>query len=68
MFLSFSSQYIAKKNISSDIDITEDINLDRKKWHDIYVVVDRIAVTDDVDNSRIASSVETFSLPLITAI
>ena len=41
------------------VDITEDINLDRKKWHNIYVVVDRIVVTADMDNSRIASSVET---------
>ena len=41
------------------IEVTDPINLERNKWHDIYVVVDRIIVNQEIDNTRIASSVET---------
>ena len=41
------------------VEITDPINLERNKWHDIYVVVDRIIVNQDMDNTRVADSVET---------
>ena len=41
------------------VEITDPIKLERNKWHDIYVVVDRIVVNQEMDNTRIAGSVET---------
>ena len=40
-------------------DISENILLDKKKWHDIDVVVDRVVVSNNsADRTRIADSVE----------
>ena len=39
-------------------DLSEDIALDRQKWHTIEVVVDRLVVNDDADVNRFTDSVE----------
>ena len=39
--------------------LDEDINLDKKKWHDIEIVVDRLVVEKGLESSRITESVET---------
>ncbi|MQG00189.1 MAG: excinuclease ABC subunit UvrA [SAR202 cluster bacterium] len=39
-------------------DLYEEISLDRQKWHTIEIVVDRIVVTGDSEDNRIADSVE----------
>ncbi|MDA0771153.1 MAG: excinuclease ABC subunit UvrA [Chloroflexi bacterium] len=40
-------------------DLSETFDLDKKKWHDIEVVVDRLVVGDSAEQSRVADSVET---------
>ena len=39
-------------------DLSEDIVLDRQKWHTIEVVVDRLVVNTDADVNRFTDSVE----------
>ena len=39
-------------------DLSTDFNLDKKKWHTIEVVVDRLVVGDSAEASRVADSVE----------
>mgnify|MGYP001162198383 CR=1 FL=1 len=39
-------------------DLYEDISLDRQKWHTIEIVVDRIVITGNAEDNRIADSVE----------
>jgi len=39
-------------------DLYEEIALDRKKWHTIEVVVDRLVISDGIEDNRIADSVE----------
>ncbi len=41
------------------LDETEGLNLDKKKWHYIEVVVDRLIVRPDTELNRVAESVET---------
>ena len=41
------------------LDLSESISLDKKKWHTIEVVVDRLIVGDSTDPVRVADSVET---------
>jgi len=40
-------------------DLSETFDLDKKKWHNIEVVVDRLVVGDSAEQSRVADSVET---------
>ena len=41
-------------------ELTEQIALDKQKWHDIEAVIDRLSISDDHDqHTRIADSVET---------
>ena len=39
-------------------DLSEDISLDKKKWHNIEIIVDRLVIKKNVDISRISESVE----------
>ena len=39
-------------------DLSESFDLDKKKWHDIEVVVDRLVIGKGGDTSRVADSVE----------
>jgi excinuclease ABC subunit A len=39
--------------------LDESIDLDKKKWHDIEVVVDRLVLDDEMERSRVVDSVET---------
>ncbi len=39
--------------------LDEHITLDKKKWHDIQIVVDRITIRPDTDKGRLTDSVET---------
>ena len=39
-------------------DLSEDFDLDKKKWHTIEVVVDRLVVGDSAEPTRVADSVE----------
>jgi excinuclease ABC subunit A len=39
-------------------DLSEDIVLDKQKWHTIEVVVDRLVIGDSAEASRVADSVE----------
>ena len=46
--------------VNGDVrDLSESFNLDKNKWHDIEVVVDRLVVGDSAEQSRVADSVET---------
>ena len=40
-------------------DLSETFDLDKKKWHTIEVVVDRLVIGDSAEQSRVADSVET---------
>ncbi len=40
-------------------DLSESFALDKQKWHNIEVVVDRLVVGDSAEQSRVADSVET---------
>ena len=40
-------------------DLSEQFNLDKKKWHTIEVVVDRLVIGDSAETSRVTDSVET---------
>ena len=40
-------------------DLSEKIKLDKQKWHDIEIVVDRVIVRQDIDTQRLTDSVET---------
>ena len=40
-------------------DLSESFDLDKKKWHTIEIVVDRLAIGDSADAGRVADSVET---------
>ena len=40
------------------LDELEDLNLDKKKWHHIELVVDRLIIREDIEVSRVAESVE----------
>jgi excinuclease ABC subunit A len=45
--------------VNGDVhDLSETLDLDRKKWHTIEVVVDRLVIGASVDPSRLADSVE----------
>ena len=39
-------------------DLSEEIELDKQKWHTIEVVVDRLVIGDSADPTRVADSVE----------
>ena len=46
--------------VNGDVrDLSESFSLDKNKWHDIEVVVDRLVVGDSAEQSRVADSVET---------
>ena len=40
-------------------DLSEEFNLNKKKWHTIEIVVDRLVIDDGTEQSRLADSVET---------
>lgn len=40
-------------------DLSEEFDLDKMKWHNIEVVVDRLATDDRIEMSRVSDSVET---------
>ena len=40
-------------------DLSETFNLDKKKWHTIDIVVDRLVIGDSAEPGRVADSVET---------
>ena len=40
-------------------DLEDEINLEKNKWHNIDIVVDRLIINSKVDKNRVASSVET---------
>ena len=53
-----SSGYV-RVRVNGDIrDLSEDIVLNRQKWHTIEVVVDRLVVGDSAEANRVADSVE----------
>ncbi|MAX04532.1 MAG: excinuclease ABC subunit A [Dehalococcoidia bacterium] len=39
-------------------DLSEEISLDKKKWHNIEIIVDRLIIKKNVDISRVSDSVE----------
>ena len=39
-------------------DLSESFDLDKKKWHDIQVIVDRLVIGDSAEPTRVADSVE----------
>jgi excinuclease ABC subunit A len=41
------------------VDETEDLNLNKMKWHYIEIVVDRLIIRPETEQSRVAESVET---------
>ena len=41
------------------LDETDDLNLDKQKWHYLELVVDRLVIRPDIELSRVAESVET---------
>ena len=46
--------------INGDIlELSEDISLERQKWHTIHVVVDRLVASGNIDRVRLTDSVET---------
>ena len=40
------------------VELSDDIQLARQKWHTIHVVVDRLVITDTIDRVRVTDSVE----------
>tara|TARA_B110000438_G_scaffold94683_1_gene94115 strand:+ start:3125 stop:6133 length:3009 start_codon:yes stop_codon:yes gene_type:complete len=40
-------------------DLDDDFNLEKNKWHNIEIVVDRLVINKNLDRNRISSSVET---------
>ena len=40
------------------LDELDDLNLDKKKWHYIEIVVDRLIIREDTELSRVAESIE----------
>ena len=58
---SLRQQGYVRARVNGEVrDLAETITLDKKKWHDIEAVIDRLAITaDDHQHSRIAESVET---------
>ena len=46
--------------VNGDIrDLIEEFELDKRKWHTIEVVVDRLVIGDSADPTRVADSIET---------
>ena len=41
------------------LNLDEEISLDKKKWHDIEIVVDRLVINSNLDRDRLTQSVET---------
>ncbi len=41
------------------VDLSEPLKLDKQKWHDIEVVIDRLVIRADTDTQRLTDSVET---------
>ena len=41
------------------LDETDNLNLDKKKWHYVELVVDRLIIRPDTERTRVAESVET---------
>ena len=39
--------------------LEEEISLDKKKWHDIEIIVDRLVLAEDLESSRVTEAVET---------
>ncbi len=42
-----------------EVDQIDTINLDKRRWHYIEIVIDRLIIRDDTEHSRVAESVET---------
>ena len=48
-----------RARINGDMkDLSEKISLDKKKWHNIEIIVDRLVIKKNVDISRVSDSVE----------
>ena len=46
--------------VNGDVhDLSESFDLDKQKWHDIEVVVDRLVIGESAEQTRVADSVET---------
>ena len=54
------SEGFSRVRIDGEIyELDEEIALEKNKWHNIEIVVDRLMITSNIDKNRISSSVET---------
>lgn len=50
--------YVRARINGEMIDLSDEITLDKKKWHNIEIIVDRLVMGENVDISRVSDSVE----------
>ena len=54
------SEGFSRVRIDGEIfDLEEQINLEKNKWHNIEIVVDRLIINENIDKNRLSSSIET---------
>ena len=54
------SEGFSRLRVDGDIfDIDEEIKLEKNKWHNIEIVIDRLIIDSNIDRKRVSSSVET---------
>ena len=54
------SEGFSRLRVDGEIfDIDEEIKLEKNKWHNIEIVVDRLIIDSNIDKKRVSSSVET---------
>lgn len=60
IFSKMSSAGFVRARINGSVmEISESIKLEKQKWHDIEIIVDRIIINKSMDKTRVADSVET---------
>ena len=54
-----SAGFVRARINGSVMEISESIKLEKQKWHDVEIIVDRIIINKSMDKTRVADSVET---------
>ncbi|MDC0253235.1 excinuclease ABC subunit UvrA, partial [Chloroflexi bacterium] len=54
------SEGFSRVRVDGEIyELDDEINLEKNKWHNIEIVIDRLIINSNIDKNRISSSVET---------
>ena len=60
MLEKIKSEGFSRVRVDGEIyELDEEIKLEKNKWHNIEIVIDRLIINSNVDKNRISSSVET---------